>query len=683
MTQPAASDIRVGAVLRDTYEITSLLGKGGMGAVFLARHRRLPGKQVAVKVLLNSASLNPELYARFRREAEIASQLGHPNIVEVLDFDTLQDGTPFLVMEYLRGESLEQRLERGPLPVDAALSIIRQVCSALQAAHRAGVVHRDLKPANVFLVPTDSGGVVSERVKLLDFGISKMLDSQTLQTQEAVLIGTPQYMAPEQALGKNSEVDARTDIFALGCIVYELLSGRPPFAGDGGSIVQVVFRIVHGQPEPLASLRPDLPSRVLGAVEKALAKSPQDRYPDVGSFIAELTGSPLQSLAGASVPSFSSSRAASVPSGAADDGLGATHMPSSTARFGAQPAAADDGLGATHMPASTARFGAPAAGADDGLGATHMPSSTARFPAPAAAATDDGLGATHVPSSTARFPVQSVPAPAAVADELGLAKTHVPSSTARIPAPVVQPPPASPAPVSPAPAVLPVPAAVQGSAPPTALARPGPGMGVMAGAAVLVLALGAVGGWFATRSSAVPASGTPEPVAAKQPTPNPAPVVPAEPKAPAEPTLPVATTETTAATEPAVATGATAPVQPIVGASKATATESNAPVTATRKTSARLYETEAMPEKARELLDKAESALKDGNAEQALEFARLSQREMVTSASFSVMVRAYCHKGFLEDANTKWRAGRQKMSREERRRVIKFCKDKEQDLESF
>ena len=116
MTQPAASDIRVGAVLRDTYEITSLLGKGGMGTVFLARHRRLPGKQVAVKVLQNSASLNPELYARFRREAEIASQLGHPNIVEVLDFDTLQDGTPFLVMEYLRGESLEQRLSRGPLP---------------------------------------------------------------------------------------------------------------------------------------------------------------------------------------------------------------------------------------------------------------------------------------------------------------------------------------------------------------------------------------------------------------------------------------------------------------------------------------------------------------------------------------------------------------------------------------
>ncbi|HYO67041.1 MAG TPA: protein kinase [Archangium sp.] len=640
MTQPAASDIRVGAVLRDTYEISSLLGKGGMGTVFLARHRRLPGKLVAVKVLQNSASLNPELYARFRREAEIASQLGHPNIVEVLDFDTLQDGTPFLVMEYLRGESLEQRLSRGPLPVDAVLSITRQVCSALQAAHRAGVVHRDLKPANVFLVPTDSGGVVSERVKLLDFGISKMLDSQTLQTQEAVLIGTPQYMAPEQALGKNSEVDARTDIFALGCIVYELLSGRPPFAGDGGSIVQVVFRIVHGQPEPLASLCPNLPSRVLGAVEKALAKSPQDRYPDVGSFIVELTGSPLQSLDGAPVPSFSSSRAASVPAGAADDG----------------------GLGATHMPASTASFGAPAAGADDGgLAATHVPSSTARFPAPAAAAADDvGLAATHVPSSTARFP-----APASVADEIGLAATHVPSSTARIPAPVVQTPPASPAP---APAVVPVPAAAQVTVPPTALTRSGPGMGMMAGAAVLLLALVAVGGWFATRPTAVPASGAPEPVAAKAPTPNPAPEVPAEPKSPSEL---VAAEEPIAAPEPIAANPAPKAPAP------------KAPVATASKPSTR-SESEAVPDDVRALLDRAESALKNGNAEEAIHLARSSQKTP-TPESYSVLTRAHCVQRDHSNANGAWRQGiQQKMlSKKERKRLREFCAEREVDLTRF
>ena len=598
MTQPAASDIRVGAVLRDTYEITSLLGKGGMGTVFLARHRRLPGKQVAVKVLHNSASLNPELYARFRREAEIASQLGHPNIVQVLDFDTLQDGAPFLVMEYLRGESLEQRLTRGPLPVHEALSITRQVCSALQAAHRAGVVHRDLKPANVFLVPTDSGGVVAEQVKLLDFGISKMLDSQTLQTQDAVLIGTPQYMAPEQALGKNSEVDARTDIFALGCIVYELLSGRPPFAGDGGSIVQVVFRIVHGQPEPLASLCPGLPSEVLGAVEKALAKSPQDRYPDVGSFIAELTGSPLQSLAGAAIPTFSSSRAASVPSSAADDG---------------------------------------------GFAATHMPSSTARFPAPAAATPDEGgFAATHMPSSTARFA-----APAAVTDERGLAATHVPSSMASIPAPVAQPAPVSPAPVVPAAAVAPVPEAVQVTAPLAVPARSKPGMGVVAGAGMLVLALVALGGWFATRSAPGPASGAPDTVAAT--TPVPAPEAPEVPEAPAAP-------EPVAAPEPIAA--ASAPTAPV-----ATAT----------KLSTRPSASEVMPEEVRELIEQAESALTGGEVEEAIRLARASQRMKLTPASFSVLTRAYCRQKDLAGANARWREGSQKMSPQERSKVIKFC----------
>ncbi|MFY0568859.1 serine/threonine-protein kinase [Archangium lansingense] len=663
MTQPAASDIRVGAVLRDTYEITSLLGKGGMGAVFLARHRRLPGKQVAVKVLHNSASLNPELYARFRREAEIASQLGHPNIVEVLDFDTLQDGTPFLVMEYLRGESLEQRLSRGPLPVDAALSITRQVCSALQAAHRAGVVHRDLKPANVFLVPTDSGGVVGERVKLLDFGISKMLDSQTLQTQDAVLIGTPQYMAPEQALGKNSEVDARTDIFALGCIVYELLSGKPPFAGDGGSIVQVVFRIVHGQPDPLASLCPDLPSRVLGAVEKALAKSPQERFPDVGSFIAELTGSPLQSLAGAAVPSFSSSRAASVPSGAADDGgFAATHMPSSTARFGAPAAgAADDGgIAATHMPASTARFGAPAAGAGDdgGFAATHMPASTARFGAPAAAAPDEvGFAATHMPASTARMGAPAV----AATDEGGFAATHMPSSTARIPAPVVaQPPPASLAPATASPAVAPVPVAVQAPVPQVVPARSGPGMGKLAGAAMLVLALVALGWWFGTRSAPGPVNIAPVPVAAPTPapTPAPAPQVPAEPKAPVAP-------------EPTVKADPTVKVEPTTSTSTTVTSSATA-----SKPSPRHSESEDLPEEVRQTLQDAESALADGKADEAIRLGLKSERAKPTPASYSVLTRAYCREGNQGSAKGKWRAGKQMMSPNERKRVRGFCENR-------
>ncbi|RKG66843.1 serine/threonine protein kinase, partial [Corallococcus exercitus] len=295
-TSAQSEPLTTGRILRATYEIGTVLGKGGMGAVFLARHLRLPGKQVAIKVLHGAEALSEEVAVRFRREAEIASRLGHPNIVEVLDFDTLEDGTPFMVMEYLRGEGLSRRLRKQKqLPLEEVVSISRQMGAALQAAHRAGVVHRDLKPGNVFLVPTEAGGVVGERVKLLDFGISKLVDSRTVQTLDSVLMGTPQYMAPEQAMGQNSNVDARTDLFAFGCIVYEMIAGRPPYSGD--NIAELIYQIVHLEPPPLLSLAPQTPPHVVAAIARAMAKKPEDRYPDVGSFILELTGSPLQTLA--------------------------------------------------------------------------------------------------------------------------------------------------------------------------------------------------------------------------------------------------------------------------------------------------------------------------------------------------------------------------------------------------
>jgi len=353
MTQSATGEIRIGTVLRDTYEIVSQIGKGGMGAVFSARHLRLPGKHVAVKVLLGEANLNPELYARFRREAEIASQLGHPNIVEVLDFHSLEDGTPYMVMEYLRGENLARRLKHGPLPLPEVLGMARQMGSALLAAHRAGVVHRDLKPANVFLVPTEAGGELTERVKLLDFGISKILASQTVQTQDAMLLGTPQYMSPEQALGKNSELDARTDIFSLGCMLYEMLSGRPPFDG-GGSTLAVVYRIVHERPAPLATHCPELPAHILTAVDKSLEKDPKDRFQDVGAFILALTGSPLRTLDDAIPDTVASARPAPQPY---DDS--ATYIPDTTASPVATPRPPSTHL--LHTPNPPARHDRPAA----------------------------------------------------------------------------------------------------------------------------------------------------------------------------------------------------------------------------------------------------------------------------------------------------------------------------------
>ncbi|AKQ69197.1 serine/threonine protein kinase [Myxococcus hansupus] len=266
-----------------------------MGTVFLANHLRLRGRQVAIKVLRHDAGLGPEVYVRFRREAEIASKLGHPNIVEVLDFDSLEDGSPYMVMECLRGQPLSRRLRKGPMTLEEVFSCARQMGSALQAAHRAGIVHRDLKPGNVFLVPTEVGGVLMEHVKLLDFGISKVIDSQSVHTQGGILLGTPQYMAPEQATGKNGEVDPRTDIFAFGCLVYEMLARRLPFK-DNGNLPELIYRIVYDPPEPLESLVPGLADHVIAAVEKALEKRPEDRFPEVGDFITAFTGRALQTM---------------------------------------------------------------------------------------------------------------------------------------------------------------------------------------------------------------------------------------------------------------------------------------------------------------------------------------------------------------------------------------------------
>ena len=323
MASDATGGIGVGTVVADSYEVTGLLGRGGMGAVWVAQHRRLPGKRVAIKVLL-AGGADPQALARFQREAEIASRIGHPNIVDVLDFNTLADGTPYQVLEFLDGESLGARLKRGALPLATVIDLTRQMGSALLAAHRAGVVHRDLKPENIVLCRTDAGGVLHDRVKILDFGISKIRGSNTLQTQESVLIGTPQYMSPEQAKGKNQEVDQRTDIFALGAIVHEMLSGQPAFTGD--SVVSVILDVVQGTPAPLASLVPSLPPAVVAAVERALAKHPAERFQDVGTFIQALTGRPLDTLDQTPTPA----PARSVPSRplSAEEVMGATQASS-------------------------------------------------------------------------------------------------------------------------------------------------------------------------------------------------------------------------------------------------------------------------------------------------------------------------------------------------------------------
>ena len=289
------SGLRPGIVVAETYEITRLLGQGGMGAVWEAKHLRLPGKRVVIKVLLFGAT-DPTMLARFRREAEIGSRLGHPNIVQVLDFNSLPDGTPYIVLELLQGESLASRLLRGPLPLEQVKSIVTQVGSALAAAHREGVVHRDLKPDNVFLCPTDLGGEVRDVVKVLDFGISKIRGSNTVLTQDAALLGTPQYMAPEQATGRNDEIDARTDVFAFGAMTFEMLAGKPPFTGD--TLAAVIHAIVYTPTPPLATMATETPQAIVAAVERAMEKNRDARFPDVNSFVKAVTSRSLATAPG-------------------------------------------------------------------------------------------------------------------------------------------------------------------------------------------------------------------------------------------------------------------------------------------------------------------------------------------------------------------------------------------------
>ncbi|MBL4632669.1 MAG: serine/threonine protein kinase, partial [Kofleriaceae bacterium] len=290
MTNPASQEVGVGTIVAGTYRIVRILGRGGMGAVWEAEHMRLPGKQVAIKVLHDSVSENPESLARFRREAEIACRLGHPNIVEVHDFNKLDNGCPYLILELLEGQDLEARLREGVLDSETCDHILRQIGSALQSAHEMGVIHRDLKPQNIFLVPSPTG-MGPDVAKVLDFGISKIQDSNTVQTQNSTLLGTPQYMAPEQAYGDHDKVDGRTDLFALSAMFYELISGKPAFSGR--NIPEVIYKVVHADPTPILELVPSLEAHKAAAIHKALSKAQNDRHATIGDFVKDFTGTAL------------------------------------------------------------------------------------------------------------------------------------------------------------------------------------------------------------------------------------------------------------------------------------------------------------------------------------------------------------------------------------------------------
>ncbi|MFZ5786211.1 MAG: protein kinase domain-containing protein, partial [Acidobacteriota bacterium] len=262
---------QVGLVLHDTYRLERLIGEGSMGAVYEAAHLRLR-RRFAVKLLLPSAAAPAESMARFRREAEITSELGHPNIVEVVDFNRTDDGATYIVMEHLEGEDLGTRIRRGALDLAEAESILRQAASGLQAAHELGVVHRDLKPQNLFLARRRDEVVV----KVLDFGISKVLSSQSRMTRAETLMGTPSYMAPELATGNAVDATPRTDIFGLAAIAFEMLAGQPPYVGV--SVLAVLYKVVHEPTPSVRSLCPAVPASVDAVLMQAMAKDPAERF---------------------------------------------------------------------------------------------------------------------------------------------------------------------------------------------------------------------------------------------------------------------------------------------------------------------------------------------------------------------------------------------------------------------
>jgi serine/threonine protein kinase len=261
-------------VVNGRYHVIRKLGEGGMSVVYEVQHVKLK-RQFALKRLLPMLSDHEEALVRFEREASLLGSLHHPNVVEITDWDSLPDGTPFMVLEFLHGAHIRVRIDRAPLSWDAIARLGDQTMSALQLAHRIGITHRDLKPENIFTSIDDSG---EERVKLLDFGVSKMRGLGRTTGVHAML-GTPSYMSPEQAQGLTDQIGPSTDVWAMGTILYEMATQRVAFTGE--TLAHTVANITGGRPQPITSLRPDAPPLFVELVERAISLDPLRRITNI------------------------------------------------------------------------------------------------------------------------------------------------------------------------------------------------------------------------------------------------------------------------------------------------------------------------------------------------------------------------------------------------------------------
>lgn len=288
-----APDPLIGTVVAGRFRVLDRIGEGGMGAVYVAEHEALH-KKVAIKTLHADMHANPEVRARFEREARAMAQLEHENVVAATDFGQLPDGTFFLAMEYIEGRSLrELTANNARIPLLRSLKLLRQISSALTRAHNLGIVHRDLKPENILVVERPGA---DELVKIIDFGIARMTsatDSEKPLTQTGVIFGTPHYMSPEQALGRR--VDVAADQYAFGILAFELLAGRKPF--DHKNLIDLLDLQVNGAIPRATEANPELPPAIDSVFDRVLAKSPIERYASVGdameaidTALAELVG---------------------------------------------------------------------------------------------------------------------------------------------------------------------------------------------------------------------------------------------------------------------------------------------------------------------------------------------------------------------------------------------------------
>ncbi len=274
----------VGTLLGQNYRVVEPIGVGGMGMVFVVEHVHLP-KRFAAKVLSPDLARHPEAIARFEVEAQAVSQLEHENIVSIVDYGKTDDGSVFIIMELLRGKTLQARIDQGPLSLEEIVAIMIQVCRALAAAHAAGIVHRDIKPDNVFLHQWPG---MRPLVKVFDFGVSKARESSVRDgriTRQGQILGSPEYMSPEASRGE--EVDARADIYAVGIMLYQLLCGDVPFRHE--NYLEVLQMHAARPPVPPRALTPDLPDAVERLILCALEKDPARRQPSIEAFELELT----------------------------------------------------------------------------------------------------------------------------------------------------------------------------------------------------------------------------------------------------------------------------------------------------------------------------------------------------------------------------------------------------------